>query len=85
MSAYLERTRRMPNAPLTYISVSDRMSIRSYTLKAYAVVGLHFNLHNHDTKLCFRSKGNKKNTFKTFTMLTDRAMRVLKIYKIVSL
>jgi len=35
MSAYSERTRRMPNVPLTYISVCKRMRAYAHTL-AYA-------------------------------------------------
>ena len=37
MSAYSERTRRMPNVPITYISVCERMRIHEHTL-AYADV-----------------------------------------------
>jgi len=42
MSVCLERTRRMPNVPLTFISVNERISIRLNTLMPYAVAGLHF-------------------------------------------
>ena len=42
MLAYSERTRRVPNVPLTYISVFERMSIRSHTLMPYAIMWLHF-------------------------------------------
>jgi len=34
----LERTRRMLNVPLTYISVCESMSIRLHTLMSYTVV-----------------------------------------------
>ena len=44
LSAYLERTRRMPNVPLTYISVCERMSIYSHTLLSYAVEPLYVGL-----------------------------------------
>jgi len=44
MSAYLERIRRMLNVPVTYISVCERISIRSHTLIPYAIVRLHFNI-----------------------------------------
>ena len=37
MSAYLERTRRMPNVPLTYICVCERMGAYEHTL-SYADV-----------------------------------------------
>ena len=42
ITAYTERTRRMPNVSQTYISFCERMSILSHTLMPYAVVWLHF-------------------------------------------
>jgi len=41
-SAYVERTQRMPNVPLTYISVCKRMRTLLQTFMSYAVVCLHF-------------------------------------------
>jgi len=38
ITAYEERTRRMPSVPLTYICVNERMLIRWHTLMSYAVV-----------------------------------------------
>jgi len=38
ISAYLERTRRMPNVPLTYICVFERMGAYEHTLAYVDVI-----------------------------------------------